>query len=146
MSKAKPGIIVGLGLGVLLVLTTLITAVTKVGGIGCCNCLWPIVGGCLGTAWYIKSAPARVRAGDGAVVGLVVGIVGGLIDLVLAIPINYFFGNVALMEAQIHQVAPNFPLSGLAILVVAGLIGFVIFIILALVGGVIGVPLFEKRK
>ena len=61
MSKMKPAIICGGVLGVLLVLTALITGVTKVGFIGCCNCLWPIAGGLLATLMYIRGHKSRRR-------------------------------------------------------------------------------------
>ena len=56
--------------------------------VGCCNCLWPIVGGLLATLWYIKGSPVPATVADGAIVGLIAGLVGGLIYLVLAIPIR----------------------------------------------------------
>ena len=61
-SKLKPGIIVGAALGILLVLTVLINVLTRVGFVGCCNCLWPIAGGALATLWYIKDSPVPAKA------------------------------------------------------------------------------------
>ena len=145
MSKLKPAIIVGGTLGVLLVLTGLITGVTKVGAIGCCNCLWPIAGGLLATFLYIRGSQIPARASDGAVVGLLAGLIGGLIDLVVGLPIQYFMGVAAEVEAQIRQVN-NFPLSGVALLIIVGIIGFICYIVLSIIGGLIAVPIFEKRK
>jgi hypothetical protein len=45
-----------------------------------------------------------------------------------------------------RQFNPDFPIAGVVLLLVVGIVGFVIFVILATIGGVIGVPLFEKRK
>ena len=80
--------------------------------------------------------------------GLIAGLVGGLIYLALALPIEYFVGAAALAqaEAQIHQLSPDFPLSGLMLMIIGGLIGFIIFLVLSVVGGLIAVPIFEKRK
>lgn len=146
MSKAKPGAIVGAVLGIVMVLTVLIGTVTRVGFVGCCNCLWPIVGGLLATMWYIKGSPVPAKAGDGAVVGLITGVVAGLIYMIGALPIQYFMGGVALLEAQVRQFNPNFPLSGLMILILGAVVGFIIFLVLALIGGLIAVPIFEKRS
>jgi hypothetical protein len=80
-------------------------------------------------------------------VGLLAGLVGGLIDLVVGLPIQYFVTGVgAEVEAQIRQVNPNFPLSGLALMVILGIIGFICSIVLSIIGGLIAVPIFEKRK
>jgi hypothetical protein len=145
-NKLKPGIIVGLALGIFLVLTSSIVALTKVNLVGCCNCIWPIVGGLLATLWYIKGSPLPARIADGAIIGLLVGVVAGLIHLVIALPIQYFVGGVGALDAQIRQINPNFPLSGMALLIIAGIIGFIIGILLTIIGGIIAVPIFEKRK
>ncbi len=146
MSKLKPAIICGGALGVLLVLTALIAGVTKVGFIGCCNCLWPIAGGLLATLLYIRGSQIPATVSDGAVVGLLAGLIGGLIYLVVGLPIQYFVSGVAAVEAQIRQINPNFPLSGIALMIIGGIIGFICFIVLSIIGGLIAVPIFEKRK
>jgi hypothetical protein len=146
MAKLKPALLVGIALALLLISTNVVTLVTKVGGIGCCNCLWPVVGGLLATLWYIKSSSVPAGVGDGAQIGLVTGLVGGLIDLIVIIPVQYLTGNVELIETQIRSVAPGFPLSGIALIIISGILGFVIFLVLSLIGGLIAVPIFEKRK
>ena len=144
--KLKPGAIVGAALGILLVLTVLVTVTTHV-PLTCCNCLWPVVGGLLATLWYIKGSPVPAKVADGAVVGLIAGAVGGVIYLALALPIQYFIGGgVAMMEAQVRQLSPGFPLSGIVLLIIGGVVGFIIFVVLSIVGGLIAVPIFEKRK
>ena len=146
-NKLKPGLIVGAALGIFLALTVLIKVVTGLPFVGCCNCLWPIVGGLLATLWYIKGSPVPATTADGAIVGLIAGLAGGLIYLVLGIPIQYFIGNdVALMEAQLRQVSPGIVLGGVLLLIIVGAIGFVIFLVLSIIGGLIAVPIFEKRK
>ncbi len=59
----------------------------------CCGCLSTIVGGALAAALYIKRSPVRVRNGEGAMVGALAGMVGGLIQLFIVTPIQYFTGN-----------------------------------------------------
>ncbi|HXM36653.1 MAG TPA: hypothetical protein VN920_15770 [Pyrinomonadaceae bacterium] len=146
-SKLKPGMIVGAALGISLALTVLINVVTRVPFVGCCNCLWPIAAGLLATLWYIKGSPVPVTLSDGAIVGLIAGLVGGLIYVVLAIPTQYFIGSgVALMEAQVRQISPDFPLSGLVLLIIGSIIGFIVFLVLSIIGGLLAVPIFEKRK
>src|ERR1700730_14494155 len=149
MSKLKPAIIVGGALGVLLVLTGLITGVTKVGAIGCCNCLWPIAGGLLATLMYIRGSQIPATVSDGAVVGLLAGLIGGLIHLVVGLPIQYFLFARALeaQMAQLRHQIPNFPLTSFVpFVIISGIIGFICFIVLSIIGGLIAVPIFEKRK
>jgi hypothetical protein len=146
MSKLKPAIICGGALGVLLVLTALITGVTKVEFIGCCNCLWPIAGGLLATLLYIRGSQIPATVSDGAVVGLLAGLIGGVIYLVVGLPIQYFVSGVAAVDMQIRQYIPNFPVTGVALMIVIGIVRFIIFIVLSIIGGLIAVPIFEKRK
>src|SRR4030095_14600370 len=98
MAKLKPALLVGIALAILLIATNMVTLVTKVGGIGCCNCLWPVVGGLLATLWYIKVSTVPASIGDGVQIGLVTGLVGGLIDLIVTVPVQYLTGNVELIE------------------------------------------------
>jgi len=149
-NKIKSGILVGLAMGVLSVTTGAISSIPALRGtgsfLGCCNCIWPIAAGFLGAFWFIKGSPVRVTVADGAVVGLIVGIVGGLINLVIGLPLQYLIAGMESLDAQIRQLNPNFPLSGLSLMVIGGIIGLFIVIGMAVVGGLLGVVLFEKRK
>lgn len=135
-------------LGALIVVTGTITALAPALGIlGCCNCLWPIAAGALAVYWYVGKSPTPVQIGEGALLGAVAGAVGGLIYMVVGLPIVYFVGNgVAMIDAQLRQAGINVPLAGAGLLVVGGIIGVVCYVILAVIGGLIGVPIFEKRK
>src|SRR6185295_11566722 len=97
-NKIKSGILVGLAMGVLSVTTGTISSIPALRGtgsfLGCCNCFWPILAGLLGSLWYIKGSPVRVTVGDGAVVGLMVGIVGGLINLIIGLPLQYMIAGI----------------------------------------------------
>ena len=149
-SKIKPSLLVGLAVGLLLITTGAISSFLAMRGgggfIGCCNCLWPIIGGLLAALWYIRTSSVPATVSDGAVVGLITGAVAGLINLVIGLPIQYFLTGVDAMDAQIRQISPNFPLSGIALLIIGGIIGLIIMIVLSLIGGLIAVPIFEKRK
>lgn len=95
---------------------------------------------------YVKGSPTPVSVGDGAIVGAMTGAIGGAIYLVIGMPIYFVLGGVAAMSMQIRQISPDFPLSGAVLLIIGGIIGFIIYLVLATVGGLIGVPIFEKRK
>lgn len=143
--KLKPALIGGGALGLLLVFTVLLSSVLTF--LGCCNCLWPIAAGVLATMLFVKGSPTPATIADGAIVGALAGVVGGVIYSIIGLPISYFVtGGVEAMDTQIRQISPDFPLSGIFLWVIGGIIGFVIFVVLATIGGVIGVPIFEKRK
>lgn len=142
--KIKPALMGGGALGLLLVITVLISSFVPF--IGCCNCLWPIAAGVLATMFYVKGSPTPATVVDGAIFGALAGVIGGLIYLVIGLPLSYLINGVEAMDAQMRQFNPNFPIAGVVLLFVGGIIGFVIFVILSTLGGVIGVPIFEKRK
>jgi len=144
--KFKPVLIAGAALGVLLVITVLISAVPFLKLIGCCNCLWPIGGGIVATMLYVKGSPTPASILDGATLGALAGLIGGLIYLIVGLPLSFLLNGVEAMDAQIRQLNPQFPLSGVIVMVIGGIVGFVIFVVLATIGGLIGVPIFEKRK
>ena len=142
--KIKPALLGGGALGVLLVITVLISSFVPF--IGCCNCLWPIAAGVLATMFYVKSSPTPATIADGAILGGLAGVVGGLIYLVVGLPLSFLINGVTAMDSQVRQLSPDFPIAGVVLLIVVGIIGFVIFVVLSTIGGIIGIPIFEKRK
>ena len=143
-NKIKPALLGGGALGLLLVITVIIGSFVPF--VGCCNCLWPIAAGALATIFYVKESATPATVADGAMVGAIAGVVGGLIYLVVGLPLTFLITGVAAMDAQMRQLSPEFPIAGVALLIVSGLIGFVIFVVLGTLGGVLGIPIFEKRK
>jgi len=143
-NKIKPALLGGGALGLLLVITVVIGSFVPF--VGCCNCLWPIAAGVLATMFYVKESATPATVADGAMVGAIAGVVGGLIYLVVGLPLTYLIVGVTAMDAQVRQLSPDFPIAGALLLVVGGLIAFVIFVVLATLGGVLGIPIFEKRK
>jgi len=143
-NKLKPALLGGGALGLLLVITVVIGSFVPF--IGCCNCLWPIAAGVLATMFYVKESATPATVADGAIVGAIAGAIGGLIYLVIGLPLQILINGVAAIDAQVRQLSPDFPIGGIVLLIVGGLIGFVIFVVLATLGGVLGIPIFEKRK
>ena len=143
-NKIKPALLGGGALGLLLVITVVIGSFVPF--IGCCNCLWPIAAGVLATMFYVKESATPATVADGAMVGAIAGVIGGLIYMVVGLPLTYLIVGVTAMDAQVRQLSPDFPIAGALLLVVGGLIAFVVFVVLATLGGVLGIPIFEKRK
>lgn len=149
-NKVKPAVIGGVVLG-------LLSVIPFVNWVNACCCLWAIVGGLIASYLYVKNSPTPASAGDGAVVGAIAGIVGALISLIIGIPINLLMGNVMAglitgmfenmnpeqAEMMRRQMEAGQTLPGA---IVNGLITAVLLLIFAIIGGLIGIPLFEKRK
>src|SRR4051794_23616879 len=98
--KTSTALTVGLGLGVALVITGVLSAYLPF--LGCCNCLWPIGAGMLAVSLYVKKSPVPASIGDGAMMGAVSSLIGGLIYLIIGVPVAYFL-NANAMAQQFEQ-------------------------------------------
>ena len=137
MNKLKPALLGGLIVGIL----------SAIPFLNYCCCIWAIGGGVLAGFLYIKSSPLPVKVGEGAVVGVLTGIVGAILYFIISVPIGYFLSSAQLEETLVRagvQLPPG--VSGLLLFVLAGLMGGLILLVLAIIGGLISVPIFEKRK
>ena len=139
-SKIQPALIGGVILGLLSSLLSVIPIVNY------CCCLWAILGGLLATYLYIKKSPIPVRVGEGAVLGALAGVIGGIIYLIIAVPLTYFVAGGDALEAQLRRAGVDIPASGLLLILIGGIIGALFLIVLSVLGGLLGVPIFEKRK
>ncbi len=150
-NKLKPALIGGVLIGVL-------SVIPFVSAANLCCCLWAIVGGLLATYLYVKNSPTPASAADGAVLGVIAGAVGAVISLVLGIPIALAMGPVMrnMIVSLMHNLDPRqaemlrqqFEAQGNAIgpLIIQSLIGAALLFVFAILGGLLGVPIFEKRK
>jgi hypothetical protein len=134
-NKIKPALLGGLVTGILSVIPFVST----------CCCIWAILGGMLACFLYVRSSPVPVSTGDGAVIGVLSGVFGALIYLIIGLPIALIFG-VAQMEESIRRTGVEIPLTGMALALLGACVIVVLLLIFSTVGGLIGVPIFEKRK
>ena len=134
-NKLKPALLGGLIVGILSALPL----------ISSCCCIWAVGGGLVAGMLYIKSSPTQVLPGDGAIVGALSGVVGAVIYLLLGLPIAFLRGT-ADVEAQLARSGVQLPFTGTVLLLVGGLVGAVSLLVLATLGGLLAVPIFEKRK
>ena len=146
-NKVKPALIGGAVLGILSVIPLVST----------CCCLWAILGGLLASYLYVKDSPVPATTGDGAVLGGMAGAVGAVIALIIGIPLSLLLGASmrGMLAGWVESMDPNQAEtirrqmeagSTVAGAIVNGLILAVLLIIFAVIGGLIGIPLFEKRK
>jgi hypothetical protein len=137
MNKLKPALLGGLIVGIL----------SSIPLLNYCCCIWGIGGGVLAGFLYIKSSPVPVKVGEGAVIGLLSGIIGAVLYGIIGVPIAYFIsgGNI---EETLRGTGLQLPagVSGLLLFVISGLIAGVTLLVLSIIGGLLSVPIFEKRK
>lgn len=106
-----------------------------------------------------------VTLGRGITLGLFAGIIGAVVDTLLSIPLHLLLtrmgmGLVEQMRQAMEQI-PNLPAEtrtmlesifsgggniGIVFLIFAGFLKMIIYGIVAMLGGALGVAIFEKRK
>lgn len=138
-NKLKPALLGGLIVG----LPSAVLSIVPIAN-WCC-CIWSIAGGVLAGFLYIKSSQTPVSVGEGAIVGGFAGAVGGIIYLIIALPIALVFG-MAMMQAQLAQTGVDIPVSPFLLMILGGIITAIFLAVLATLGGLLAVPIFEKRK
>lgn len=149
-SKLRPAIIAGLIAGLLI----------AVPYTSCC--LWAILGGLLAGYLYVKKSPTIVQTGEGAVVGLITGLIGGIVQLFVGLPLVIMIGIpwmgaiISLLERidprqadrmqRTMEAMQNRPFFEQLITRLPGaMLGFVLTIVFTTIGGLIAVAIFEKR-
>lgn len=148
--KLKPGIIGGIVLG-------LLSVIPFVNWANACCCVWALLGGLLGTFLYVRKSPNPVSAGDGAMVGVIAGLAGAVVSIILGVPISLLVGPamgrlVVSLIAQLDATQAEVMREGfvksqtLGSTIIQSLISAVLLFFFAILGGLLGVPLFERRK
>ena len=150
-NKLKPALIGGVVLG-------LLSVIPFVSAVNVCCCLWAILGGMLATYLYVKNSPIPATPADGAILGAIAGVVGAVISIILGIPVSLAMGPTMrnLIVGMVERIDPRqadmmrqqFEGAGSAIgpVIVNALILAVLLFVFSVIGGLIGVPIFEKRK
>lgn len=139
MKDKLPAAIFG---GLLIGFVGILRAIPGVGSyLACCGCLATLTGGALATLIYVKRSQVQVTAGGGASVGAFSGMIAGLIHFFMVTPITYFTGNYTVdFGGGETEELKIIVLMGMSIVIA------IFTIIIATIGGAIGVPLFERRR
>jgi hypothetical protein len=147
-SKLQPALIGGLATGVL-------SALPIIGAFNFCCCLWVVTGGVVAAYLLQDRDPNPIQIGDGAVTGLMAGVIGAFVYLILSIPITLLtapmtgaFADRVLNDANIPPEIRELVTSGVG--TAAGIIlGFVVFlfagVVFSTLGGVLGAVIFRKK-
>jgi hypothetical protein len=147
-------------------LTGVLSVIPVVNFVNCCFCGWALVGGALATKLLVDRTPRPLRGGDGARIGLMSGLIAAGIYLLINIPLiltgiaeNFQYrmmGRIAdsannpelqewirriIEESARRTMAEKFFSSLLVLIPLSILLGG-----FTVLGGLLGVALFEKRK
>jgi hypothetical protein len=152
--KAQPALYAGIAIGVLSALP-----VINLGN--CVCCMWVVGGGALAVYLMQQNHSYPVTSADGALVGLMAGALGGIISVLLSIPLMMAMGpmqqriieriadNPDIPEQTrtlIRSMGMNAAMGGaIAARLVFGILGACIDAVFGLLGGLLGVALFKKK-
>lgn len=153
----KPALIGGVLLGIL-------SSLPYINMANCCCCAWVIGGGALAAYLYVKDSPYPVSMGSGILIGLFAGIIATVVSSLFLIPLNFLlsYGGLGFTEQfrELAEQIPNIPpetreairrFSGrsdmsMILFLLNMIVILVINCLFAMLGGAIGVAIFEKRK
>lgn len=142
----------------------ILSALPIINWVNCACCFWVIAGGALAVFLYTRNYPPSLpppNYGDGALLGVLAGIVGAVVDTLVSIPIGLigqsFIGGgpwqsqleEALADPEIPNEVRELVLSmvagglGITAIIVGLLFALVIFTIFGAVGGLLGIALFK---
>jgi uncharacterized membrane protein YeaQ/YmgE (transglycosylase-associated protein family) len=145
--KLVPALLGGTFIGVL-------SALPLVNVANCC-CLWLLAGGVLAAYVMQQNHPAPIRAADGAIVGLLAGIVGAFVYVLVSLPLNAVMAPlVEALRSRMLQEAQDMPAdvreaidrfgSGSASVAIGFVMNLFLGMVFSTLGGLLGAALFKK--
>jgi hypothetical protein len=157
VDRNRPALIGGLIVGILSTLP-----IIKLGNL--LFCMWALLGGAIAVKLYIQRSPNRVSYADAAKVTAMAGLLGAVINVFIGMPIELaalpsgmqWLDTVAagMQGVQQQQVRDALELlrsmtTGeivLSFLLPVALLGAAVLFSFTMIGGMLGVVFFEKRK
>lgn len=155
--QSKAYLVGGLVMGILSVIP-----LVNAGNI--CCCLWAWLGGAVAAKLLVDGSPQPVTVSDGAKIGLYAGLLGAFIRVFVGLPVELvtlpyqlrIMGNFAqqlnnpqlqeLIQSSIDQMSGQ-GMGSLIIGMLPGtLIGAAVLLGFTVLGGMVGVKIFEKRQ
>jgi len=152
----QPALFGGLVMGVLSALP-----IVSAGNI--CCCLWVIIGGVVAAYLLQQNTSAPITPGDGALVGLLAGLIGAVVQTVISIPVDILVGPMQRELAQrVLDMAGNVPPEMRDMIervgrrnqampymiigrMVALMFGLCIGAVFSTLGGLVGAMIFQKK-
>jgi hypothetical protein len=150
-AKTQPALLGGVTIGVLSALPVVMLG-------NCCCCAWVLFGGALAAFLMQQNHPEPIPIGDGAVVGLLSGVIGACVWLIVSIPLNIAFAglnagmtdrmlrNSADLPPELRSLFENLstgPTIGVG-LVFGFFVMLVVMSMFGMLGGLFGALMFRK--
>jgi hypothetical protein len=148
--RLQPALWGGVFIGVL-------SALPLVSAGNCCCCLWVLIGGALAAYLRQQNTPFQITASEGALVGLIAGAIGGVIQTLLSIPFEMMAGPMQQqimdrvlsanpdVDPQVREMMENLAANSAGFRVVGMLITVIVDTVFGLFGGLLGVAIFKKN-
>jgi len=147
--KLVPALLGGTFIGVL-------SALPLVNVANCC-CLWLLGGGVVAAYVMQQNHPGPIRAADGALVGLLAGIIGAFVYVLVSLPINLVMAPIVeTMRGRMLQEAQDMPAevrdaierfgSGSASVAIGFVMNLFLGMVFSTLGGLLGAALFKKAS
>jgi len=146
--RLQPALWGGVFIGVL-------SALPLVSAGNCCCCLWVLVGGALASYLRQQNTPYPITPSEGAVLGVMAGLIGAVVGSVLAIPLQMMTGPMQqqMMERALNE-NPDVPpevrewlawaTNTSSMWVIGLLFSLAIYAVFGTLGGLIGAAIFKK--
>lgn len=136
-------------------MTGVLSALPIVSAGNYCCCLWVVTGGLLSAYLLQQERSDTITAGDGAIVGLLAGVIGAVVQAIVAIPIELVVGPIErqiigrLTEMSGTRRPPlDFAMPGVAGTIVLRVLTFVwtlvVGSVVSMIAGVVGAALFAR--
>ena len=151
-AKLQPALLGGVTIGVLSALPVINLA-------NCC-CAWILFGGALSAYLMQQNHPEPIQIGDGAIVGLLAGVVGAFVWVVVSVPVSAamapFQSEMASramrdavdMAPELRGILEN--MSGAPAIGIGLVIGFFLMLcvstVFGMLGGLFGALMFKKQS
>jgi hypothetical protein len=144
----QPALVGGIVLGVLSALP-----IVSIGNL--CCCLWVVAGGVVAAYLLQAGSAAAITMGDGAVVGVLAGLIGAAIQFIVSIILNPLLGplQARMMQWALEQI-PNAPdvrgaWSGVGLGLAGAVVNFLLMLVVGAIfstaGGIVGAAIFKKN-
>jgi uncharacterized protein YqgC (DUF456 family) len=131
-----------------------LSALPFVNLVNACCCLWVVTGGVVAAYLLQERDPLPIQIGDGALVGVMAGVIGAFVNLVLSIPITLMLAPMqrAFLERFIENgnLPPEFRemmTSGMGTafgIVIGFFFNLAAGIVFSTLGGILGALIFRK--
>jgi len=129
-----------------------------------CCCLWVISGGAVAAYLFQQNQTTPITPGDGALVGLLAGLVGAFVQLMVAIPVGVLIAPMErAMLQRVIEIAGSMPPEmrdaierysntqgegGIVLLVVKQVVSLMVWLcvgaVFSTIGGLLGALVFKK--